>query len=562
MPLPATTVEIAFDTSALSPDVFTLDDPVRGVMDSAYEMTGVVMVDVTASTRAVQVNRGRSRERDDFPAGAASVVLDNRNRYFDPTYTSSPYYGQLVPRREVRVTTGGDRVFTGYVQDWALDFDVSGDATATVQAIDGFSIVSQQELTAQAFGSAVASTRIGDILDVAAVAWPTALRDVPVSEGFPMAAGTATANALTYLRAIAAADGGSVFIDRDGLLTYRSRASSTIRDNMVQESSFEGGTTGWAGGSGTTISQSATWAQFGTKSLKATRTATTGQIVVSTNPDPNATAATSYAASCYCYSPNATRNVVAAITWRDAGLATISQSVGSAVAIGTAVQRVSVIATAPALTAYAEFNFATSAASATTAEDYYIDGVLLEVGTEVKPWFDEDAGLYAFNLPTVTSDVVLTDAADDGTSTMVDYMTMSMEVGTDELANYVTVSGGTATPSSDSASQATYGVIPLSVDGSYLGSNTERETLATWLLSRRRQPIPRFSEASVEVAGLGSDVQGKVARLDLGDVINVAMLPNGVGSRTTIRSIVEGVAHDIRSDRHRITFRFSAPPGD
>jgi hypothetical protein len=51
----------------------------------------------------VSISRGKDELLDGFSAGVASIELNNQDRTFDPLYTSSPYNGDIVPRREVRV---------------------------------------------------------------------------------------------------------------------------------------------------------------------------------------------------------------------------------------------------------------------------------------------------------------------------------------------------------------------------------------------------------------------------------------------------------------------------
>lgn len=59
--------------------------------------------DITSFVRSVSIARGKDELLDGFSAGSASIVLDNRDRRFDPLFSSSPYAGAIVPRREVRV---------------------------------------------------------------------------------------------------------------------------------------------------------------------------------------------------------------------------------------------------------------------------------------------------------------------------------------------------------------------------------------------------------------------------------------------------------------------------
>jgi hypothetical protein len=59
--------------------------------------------DITSYVRSVSISRGKDELLDGFSAGSVSIELDNRDRRFDPLFTSSPYNGDIVPRREVRV---------------------------------------------------------------------------------------------------------------------------------------------------------------------------------------------------------------------------------------------------------------------------------------------------------------------------------------------------------------------------------------------------------------------------------------------------------------------------
>ena len=82
------TVEVGLDLSANDPTAyFTLDDFTRGVLDNAtYPLGGDEWVDVTDKVRSVRCARGRSSSLGRFTAATGQVVLDNRDRYFDPSY--------------------------------------------------------------------------------------------------------------------------------------------------------------------------------------------------------------------------------------------------------------------------------------------------------------------------------------------------------------------------------------------------------------------------------------------------------------------------------------------
>jgi hypothetical protein len=62
-----------------------------------------VWSDITSYVRSLSISRGKDELLDGFSAGVATIELNNQDRAFDPLYTSSPYNGDIVPRREVRI---------------------------------------------------------------------------------------------------------------------------------------------------------------------------------------------------------------------------------------------------------------------------------------------------------------------------------------------------------------------------------------------------------------------------------------------------------------------------
>lgn len=108
--------------------------------------------DVTSYVRSVSTRRGRGSDWDDMGTGTASIILDNRDRRFDPTYTSGPYYGLLQPRRQIRVTadagtgSGYVAIFRGFVAGWPVEVTNAGyDSTVTLQCFDILGLLSQAE---------------------------------------------------------------------------------------------------------------------------------------------------------------------------------------------------------------------------------------------------------------------------------------------------------------------------------------------------------------------------------------------------------------------------------
>jgi len=235
MPAPATKVEIGFDLSALGGPFFILDDAVQGVLDNpTYTLGGTLFYDVSSKVLNVSVNRGKSRQLDKFTAGNSNITFINQDRAFDPLNASSPYYGQIVPRRTVRITTSGSAVFYGSVDDWNLNYDISGYSTAGAVVSDGFTYLAQQVLTAHTAVSQTSGARIGAVLDRASVDWPASLRDLDAGattlQADVVADGT---NALEYLQLVNYSEPGKLFMGADGFVTFRDRTDAPTSTGLV-----------------------------------------------------------------------------------------------------------------------------------------------------------------------------------------------------------------------------------------------------------------------------------------------------------------------------------------
>lgn len=122
-----------------------------------------VWVDVTAYVRAFSVNRGRSSEFDHFPAGRASLVLSNADRRFDPEHATGPYYGNLLPRRRLRIRATYAAVtydvFHGYVDGWPQSYDPPNDSTVTVTATDAFKMLANTRVPSPWYQAKSAETK-------------------------------------------------------------------------------------------------------------------------------------------------------------------------------------------------------------------------------------------------------------------------------------------------------------------------------------------------------------------------------------------------------------------
>lgn len=228
MALPTPKVEIGFDlTDSNIAPFLTLDDAVRGKLDSTeWTLGGTVFVDVTTRVRSINLSRGRSGLFTDFPAGAASVELNNHDRAFDPVYVDSPYYGNIIPRRAIKIFSNDELVFFGYVNDWNLEYLPDNDSIAVAVCNDDFGFLNGAALEAQTPSLQTTGERIEAILDLPEVNWSPTLRDIETGQSL---VGTQAidegTNALSYLQKVTETEPGLLFIGKDGTLTFRDKVS-------------------------------------------------------------------------------------------------------------------------------------------------------------------------------------------------------------------------------------------------------------------------------------------------------------------------------------------------
>lgn len=104
-----------------------------------------VWVNLGERVKAFTVHRGRADELSTFNAGQATITLNNEDRAFDPNYTASPYYPNVIPMRRIRIRATYAAVtydvFNGYVTNWQQQYSPPQDADAVVECSDAFKVL-------------------------------------------------------------------------------------------------------------------------------------------------------------------------------------------------------------------------------------------------------------------------------------------------------------------------------------------------------------------------------------------------------------------------------------
>ena len=220
MAVPTPLVEIGFDlTETGTGPFFRLDDPVKGKLNNTdWVLGGTLFYDVTDKVRTIAIRRGKNQALDQYDAGLVNVVFNNNDRTFDPEFTGSPYYGQIIPKRQLRISSAGVLQFFGSISDWNLKYEPNGDSLASAACTDALVFFANQTI----FERTNAAQKSGDRLN-------TILRAMTLGAD-TIAEST---NALDYIRLITRSEPGSFFMSKSGSVTYKDRRTGPSSGGTV-----------------------------------------------------------------------------------------------------------------------------------------------------------------------------------------------------------------------------------------------------------------------------------------------------------------------------------------
>jgi hypothetical protein len=228
MTIPVINAIINFSTGAGFASPMILDSGVLGV--NALADTTSVSVDVSNQVDSIRTNRGRTALSDVFQTGTMSLRIIDQNGDFNPMNPSSPYYNLLNPMRKVTITatygTTTYPIFAGYITSYntSTPRDVGDVVYTTIQAVDGFRLFQNAQITSVASATAgqTTGTRIGKILD--AVGWPTGMRDIDTGLTTVQADPGTLRTSLGALQTIESTEYGALYMDALGNVVFQDRA--------------------------------------------------------------------------------------------------------------------------------------------------------------------------------------------------------------------------------------------------------------------------------------------------------------------------------------------------
>jgi hypothetical protein len=234
MSQPTLQVLVGFQTTANFGQPFQLNDADYGKLNTGT-LGGIKFADLTTMVQSVNINRGRSRQLQEFNAGTATVSFWNKSRALDPLNTASPYWNTsanttgIVPRLPIKILANGIPIFTGLIQDWNVDYDLGNNDIVYATCADDFTVLSNNELLAHTVTTQLTGARINTVLDYSEVLYQgsrnigtgtSTLGDSSTSPDFSIQQGTTLLN---YLQTVTTSEQGYLYMSASGTLTFKGR---------------------------------------------------------------------------------------------------------------------------------------------------------------------------------------------------------------------------------------------------------------------------------------------------------------------------------------------------
>jgi hypothetical protein len=240
MTVPTYQVLVGFQTTTGFGQPFQLNDAVFGLLNTGT-LGGLAYADLTSLVLSVNIKRGRNRQLDQFNAGTAQVVFNNNSRILDPLNTSSIYYPFVLPRSPIIIYANGTPIYTGFVEDWDLDYQNANQGRMFARCVDTFGTLANQQLNAFTPSAQTSGLRVDAVLDRPEIAYQGARSIGTGSSTLGAYAVSQDTNVLNYLQQVNTSEQGYLYTSADGTLTFKGRSSVL---NPVANASFTTNGTG------------------------------------------------------------------------------------------------------------------------------------------------------------------------------------------------------------------------------------------------------------------------------------------------------------------------------
>jgi hypothetical protein len=498
------------------------------------------------------------------------------------TIYPSLYGRDVKPAGALRVTSGSQIQFYGFIDNWSFDYpDSNHNAVAKVVAYDALSSLSKAVLDEVYFDPQTTGSRIAAILSRPEIALNSSLQNLDGGSSTVqdelVAEGT---NALAYCQQVAHSEPGDFFGTRDGKVAFRDRRyldynwdTATYRYNLCANPSLESSTTYWTAGSTSTTQK-----YYGTRSLVGDYNSSLN-IRTAKYEETNATRFSAsgtgtYTISAWFYLSGGSVNLSFTANLAGALVATASSSPAISLNTWTRVSLSLAIGST-----FDELEFFVDNGSGSSI--FYIDGVLIEKSASMEDYFDgaitptassttrytsswdtaTNLSSSTLSIQTLASSPSFTSFnLSDSSGTDIPVVDVKTIFGSEQLFNRIILlaKDGVAQVAEAASVQASYGKRSFE-DGSYLNSDdTVVLGIANELLTQFSLPEFRAEEVMVALHSLNSTDQATLLTKDIRDVTKLTYQPSRQGDQVVKYYSVIGIAHEIAENQHFMTFKIAS----
>jgi len=179
--------------------------------------------DVTADVRSARWVRGKDYDLDRPVVGYLEITLRNPDKTYSPDYGAGPIYGNLLPRRAIRLTTTAPaayNLFYGYIERISPHARYK-EQNCYILAYDGLDFLSRAEITTsleKAIGTGATVTKI-----LNAASWPAGQRSLDTGQDTVPYAYHQKVLARNALNDVEDSEVGLIYIDGAGDLVFEDR---------------------------------------------------------------------------------------------------------------------------------------------------------------------------------------------------------------------------------------------------------------------------------------------------------------------------------------------------
>lgn len=195
--------------------------------------------DISSDVKEISFSRGKDEELGHAKVGVLELRVNNADAKYSPENSSGVLYGNLLPKRPIRVRTtspGAYNLFYGYIES-IIPHPHLAEQDAYISAVDGLDFLARHELDTVLYKDTVTGTLVTNILDAAA--WSATLRSIDTGQDTVPYAYWHKVKALFALKDLEDSELGFIYINGAGNLCYEDRHHRYTATHQTSQATFD-----------------------------------------------------------------------------------------------------------------------------------------------------------------------------------------------------------------------------------------------------------------------------------------------------------------------------------